>query len=151
MRKSPSRRPSWGTPSCGSARAARYSATINTCGSSKRQAAGRRDQLRPGDAASISDTVLQHRDLAGIHFTGSTEVFQGMCAASVKTFRTTGRIRDWLARPGARTSSSRIASADAEAVITAIIRAAFEFQGQKCSAPREFIFPIRCGPPCGTD
>jgi len=65
------------------------------------------DQLRSrGDAALISDTLLSSRDLAGVHFTGSTAVFNSMWKQSAPACRATSRTRALSARRAGRTSSS---------------------------------------------
>jgi len=95
----------------------------------------------PGDAASVSDAVLQHRDLAGIHFTGSTEVFQGMwrrVGENISNYRSYPRL---VGETGGKDFIIAHASADVEALITAIIRGGFEFQGQKCSAASRIYLP----------
>jgi 1-pyrroline-5-carboxylate dehydrogenase len=95
----------------------------------------------PGDAAVVSDVVLHHRDLAGIHFTGSTSVFQGMwrtVGESIAQYRSYPRL---VGETGGKDFIVAHASADADALITAIIRGGFEFQGQKCSAASRIYIP----------
>lgn len=95
----------------------------------------------PGDAAAVSDIVLKHRDLAGIHFTGSTEVFQGMWRAvggNISNYRSYPRL---VGETGGKDFVIAHASADVDAVIAAIIRGGFEFQGQKCSAASRIYLP----------
>jgi len=87
-----------------------------------------------GDAAMISDAVLAHRDLAGVHFTGSTEVFNSMwktIGASMSSYRSYPRI---VGETGGKDFIVGHRSADRAALATAIVRGGFEFQGQKCSA-----------------
>ena len=97
----------------------------------------------PGPSAALSATRCSaHRDLAGIHFTGSTGVFQQHVARrSARTSRATAPTRASSARPAARTSSSRTRRADPEALAVAIVRGGFEYQGQKCSAASRVYVP----------
>src|SRR5213595_2149000 len=95
----------------------------------------------PGDAAMISKVLLSHRDLAGVHFTGSTEVFNNMwktIGASMSTYRNYPRI---VGETGGKDFIVAHASADADSLATSIVRGAFEFQGQKCSAPSRTYVP----------
>jgi len=95
----------------------------------------------PGNAAIVSDVVLRHRDLAGIHFTGSTEVFQGMwrrVGEHISSYRSYPRL---VGETGGKDFIVAHASADDDAVVTAIIRGSFEFQGQKCSAASRIYLP----------
>ena len=95
----------------------------------------------PGDAGTISDVVLSHRDLAGIHFTGSTEVFQGMwrkVGENITAYRTYPRL---IGETGGKNFVIVHPSADIDAVATAVVRGGFEFQGQKCSAASRVYIP----------
>jgi len=95
----------------------------------------------PGDAGTISDVVLSHRDLAGVHFTGSTEVFQGMwrkVGENITAYRTYPRL---IGETGGKNFVIVHASADIDAVATAVVRGGFEFQGQKCSAASRVYIP----------
>src|SRR5438128_3247472 len=95
----------------------------------------------PGNAATISDVALNHPDLAGIHFTGSTEVFQGMwrtAGENIKEYRTYPRL---VGETGGKDFILAHASADSDALITAIVRGGFEYQGQKCSAASRVYIP----------
>ena len=87
-----------------------------------------------GDSGMISRTLLSSRDLAGVHFTGSTEVFNDMwktIGASMATYRSYPRI---VGETGGKDFLVAHPSADARAVAVAIVRGGFEYQGQKCSA-----------------
>ena len=96
----------------------------------------------PGDAVAISDVLLAHRDLAGVHFTGSTGVFNTMWKTIGDEHVALPRaIRASSARRAARTSSSRMPSADPQALAVAIARGGFEYQGQKCSAASRVYVP----------
>ncbi len=97
--------------------------------------------LVAGDAATISSTLLSHRDLAGVHFTGSTEVFNDMwktIGASMSGYRSYPRI---VGETGGKDFIVAHPSADAEALAVAIVRGGFEFQGQKCSAASRIYVP----------
>jgi 1-pyrroline-5-carboxylate dehydrogenase len=87
-----------------------------------------------GSGADIGDAALASPDLAGIHFTGSTGVFQGMWKTvgdNIAGYRNYPRI---VGETGGKDFIVAHESADVEGVATAIIRGAFEYQGQKCSA-----------------
>jgi 1-pyrroline-5-carboxylate dehydrogenase len=88
----------------------------------------------PGDAGPISDALLAHRDLAGVHFTGSTGVFNSMwktIGANMGRYKSYPRI---VGETGGKDFIVAHPSADPEAVAVAIARGGFEYQGQKCSA-----------------
>lgn len=95
----------------------------------------------PGNAATISDTVLSHRDLAGVHFTGSTEVFNGMwetIGRNIGSYRSYPRI---VGETGGKDFIVAHPSADPTALAVAIVRGGFEYQGQKCSAASRVYIP----------
>ncbi len=95
----------------------------------------------PGDAGTVSQVALRHPDLAGIHFTGSTSVFQGMwrtVGEHIAHYRSYPRL---VGETGGKDFILAHASADPEALITAIVRGAFEYQGQKCSAASRVYVP----------
>jgi len=94
-----------------------------------------------GDPVAIGDQVLAHRELAGIHFTGSTGVFQDMwkkVGANIANYRTYPRL---VGETGGKDFVFAHESADVEALKTALIRGAFEYQGQKCSAASRAYVP----------
>jgi 1-pyrroline-5-carboxylate dehydrogenase len=94
-----------------------------------------------GDAGMISKVLLSHRDLGGVHFTGSTEVFNDMwktIGASMATYRSYPRI---VGETGGKDFVVAHPSADPEALAVAIVRGGFEFQGQKCSAVSRVYIP----------
>ena len=96
----------------------------------------------PGSGKEIGDTVLNHSDLAGIHFTGSTKVFQGMwtkVGKNIKNYKTYPRI---VGETGGKDFILAHKSANREALSTAMIRGAFEYQGQKCSAASRCYLPF---------
>ncbi len=97
--------------------------------------------LVTGDSAMISETLLAHRDLAGIHFTGSTGVFNGMwrtVAQSLDRYRGYPRI---VGETGGKDFIVAHPSADAVALAVAIARGGYEYQGQKCSAASRVYVP----------
>jgi 1-pyrroline-5-carboxylate dehydrogenase len=95
----------------------------------------------PGDAAMISEVALGHRDLGGVHFTGSTSVFNSMwktIGAGMSRYRSYPRI---VGETGGKDFIVAHASADAQALAVAIVRGGFEYQGQKCSAVSRVYVP----------
>ncbi len=97
--------------------------------------------LVSGDPVMISETVLSHRDLAGVHFTGSTGVFNSMwktIGASMSRYRGYPRI---VGETGGKDFIVAHPSADPAALAVAIARGGFEYQGQKCSAASRVYVP----------
>ncbi|HVX38410.1 MAG TPA: L-glutamate gamma-semialdehyde dehydrogenase [Gemmatimonadaceae bacterium] len=97
--------------------------------------------LVPGDAAEISNVLLSHRELAGVHFTGSTGVFNSMwktIGANMSQYATYPRI---VGETGGKDFILAHASADPQALAVAIARGGFEYQGQKCSAASRVYIP----------
>jgi 1-pyrroline-5-carboxylate dehydrogenase len=95
----------------------------------------------PGDAAAISNTLLSHRELAGVHFTGSTGVFNSMwktIGANMSQYATYPRI---VGETGGKDFIIAHPSADRQALAVAIARGGFEYQGQKCSAASRVYIP----------
>ena len=95
----------------------------------------------PGNSSAISDVVLNHRDLAGVHFTGSTEVFNSMwrtIGANMERYRSYPRI---VGETGGKDFIVAHASADPEAFAVAVVRGGYEYQGQKCSAASRIYVP----------
>ena len=94
-----------------------------------------------GDASLISDKLLSHRDLAGVHFTGSTAVFNNMwktIGASMSRYKSYPRI---VGETGGKDFIVAHSSADPAALSVAIARGGFEYQGQKCSAASRVYVP----------
>jgi len=90
--------------------------------------------MLPGDGLDVSKVALGHPDLAGIHFTGSTPTFQHLwrtIGENISSYRSYPRI---VGETGGKDFVVAHPSADPDVVRTALIRGAFEFQGQKCSA-----------------
>jgi len=95
----------------------------------------------PGAGASVGDPVIAHPDFAGIHFTGSTGVFQAMwrtIAGNLPRYRSYPRI---VGETGGKDFVFAHPSAHVEALVTALVRGAFEYQGQKCSAASRAYVP----------
>ncbi|WP_313111420.1 L-glutamate gamma-semialdehyde dehydrogenase [Aequorivita sediminis] len=87
-----------------------------------------------GDAVMISDTLMASPDFSGVHFTGSTGVFQGIwqkIGNNISNYKTYPRI---VGETGGKDFIVAHKTSDPKQVATAMARGAFEFQGQKCSA-----------------
>ena len=94
-----------------------------------------------GHGADVSTVVLSSPDLAGIHFTGSTPVFQYLwqqVGANLKNYKTYPRL---VGETGGKDFILAHPSADPDVLRTAMIRGAFEYQGQKCSAASRAYVP----------
>ena len=94
-----------------------------------------------GDAAEISNLLLDHPDFAGLHFTGSTGVFNSMwkrVGQNLGKYRSYPRI---VGETGGKDFVMVHASADPQEVAVALVRGAFEYQGQKCSAASRAYLP----------
>jgi 1-pyrroline-5-carboxylate dehydrogenase len=99
-----------------------------------------------GSGAEIGDAALASEHLAGIHFTGSTPVFNGMwrtVAEGMERYRNYPRI---VGETGGKDFIVAHPSADVDAVATAIVRGSFEYQGQKCSASSRVYAPSNIWP-----
>jgi 1-pyrroline-5-carboxylate dehydrogenase len=97
--------------------------------------------LLTGDGYAVSDVLLSHPDLAGIHFTGSTATFQHLwrtVAENLTSYRTYPRL---VGETGGKDFVLAHPSADEDVLRTALIRGAFEYQGQKCSAASRAYLP----------
>jgi 1-pyrroline-5-carboxylate dehydrogenase len=94
-----------------------------------------------GDPAMITGAALSHRDLAGVHFTGSTSVFQSIwqqVGAGVAGYRSYPRL---VGETGGKDFVLAHPSADLQALAVAVVRGGFEYQGQKCSAASRIYVP----------
>jgi 1-pyrroline-5-carboxylate dehydrogenase len=99
-----------------------------------------------GSGAAVGDPALASEHLAGIHFTGSTPVFQGMWKTvgdNIARYRNYPRL---VGETGGKDFIVAHPSADAEALATAILRGSFEYQGQKCSAASRIYAPASLWP-----
>ncbi len=97
--------------------------------------------MLPGDGLEVSEVALTHRDLAGIHFTGSTPTFQHLwrtVGENITEYRSYPRI---VGETGGKDFIVAHPSADPAVLRTAMVRGAFEFQGQKCSAASRAYVP----------
>ncbi|MBY0371749.1 L-glutamate gamma-semialdehyde dehydrogenase [bacterium] len=98
-------------------------------------------QFLPGSGGTVGDPVLKHRDLAGVHFTGSTRVFQqmwGTIGANIQNYKSYPRI---VGETGGKDFIVAHPSADEDVIIAALVRGAYEYQGQKCSAASRCYLP----------
>ena len=99
-----------------------------------------------GAGAEVGDPALASPGLAGIHFTGSTATFQGMwetVGRNIRRYRAYPRI---VGETGGKDFVFAHASADVAALVTALTRGAFEYQGQKCSAASRAFVPASLWP-----
>jgi 1-pyrroline-5-carboxylate dehydrogenase len=99
-----------------------------------------------GSGATIGDAALSSPHLAGIHFTGSTPVFNGMwrtVAANMERYRNYPRI---VGETGGKDFIVAHPSADVDSLAAAIVRGSFEYQGQKCSASSRVYAPSNLWP-----
>jgi 1-pyrroline-5-carboxylate dehydrogenase len=88
----------------------------------------------PGSSSAVAPHLLKHKDLAGVHFTGSTGVFHEIWKTignSISSYKSFPRI---VGETGGKDFIFAHADSDALEVATALVRGAFEYQGQKCSA-----------------
>ena len=95
----------------------------------------------PGRGSEVGPLVMDHPDLAGVHFTGSTAVFQNMwqhIGGNIQQYKSYPRI---VGETGGKDFCVAHESVDRDALVTAMVRGAFEFQGQKCSAMSRAYIP----------
>ena len=95
----------------------------------------------PGSGGDVGNPVLTSSDLAGIHFTGSTEVFQGMWKTVGENIHKAKYYPRIVGETGGKDFLFAHNTANVDALVTASIRAAFEYQGQKCSALSRMYLP----------
>ena len=103
-------------------------------------------QFLPFAGGTCSDVILAHPDLAGIHFTGSTGVFNSFwktVGANMDTYRNYPRI---VGETGGKDFIFAHSSSPVKALATAMVRGAFEYQGQKCSAASRAYIPSSLWP-----
>ncbi|MCP4204615.1 MAG: L-glutamate gamma-semialdehyde dehydrogenase [bacterium] len=96
----------------------------------------------PGSGSQVGDPALASSHFSGLHFTGSTAVFQGMwrtISERLADYKTYPRI---VGETGGKDFVFVHESADVQAVVTALVRGAFEYQGQKCSAASRAYIPL---------
>jgi 1-pyrroline-5-carboxylate dehydrogenase len=102
--------------------------------------------MLPGVGPEISEVLLAHPDLAGIHFTGSTRVFQQLWAgvgANIAGYRSYPRL---VGETGGKDFILAHPSADIDVLRTALVRGSFEYSGQKCSAASRSYIPASLWP-----
>jgi 1-pyrroline-5-carboxylate dehydrogenase len=95
----------------------------------------------PSSGSDVSKVALAHKDFAGVHFTGSTEVFNGIwrtCGENLEKYRGYPRL---VGETGGKDFVFAHPSADVVALNVALVRGAFEYQGQKCSAASRAYVP----------
>ena len=95
----------------------------------------------PGSGSEIGNKVLNHKNLAGVHFTGSTKVFQSMLKTignNIANYKSYPRI---VGETGGKDFILAHESSNRKALYTSMIRGAFEYQGQKCSAASRCYIP----------
>ncbi len=96
----------------------------------------------PGDAQQVTAKVLEHPDFSGLHFTGSTDVFRQLWAkagSNVHKYRNYPRL---VGETGGKDFIFAHSSADRQSLTNHLIRGAFEYQGQKCSAASRAYIPV---------
>ncbi len=94
-----------------------------------------------GDSSALSNAIIPHRDFAGIHYTGSTDVFQMLwrkVSENLTRYKNYPRI---VGETGGKDFVLAHASADVDSLVVALVRGAFEYQGQKCSAVSRAYIP----------
>ena len=97
--------------------------------------------MTPGPGGAIGNPAIGHPNLAGVHFTGSTPVFQGMwntIGSNIAKYKLYPRI---VGETGGKDFIFAHVSADPDALVAAAVRGAYEFQGQKCSAASRMYLP----------
>jgi 1-pyrroline-5-carboxylate dehydrogenase len=95
----------------------------------------------PGDGAAVGDPILTHPDLGGVHFTGSTGTFQRIwqtVGKNISRYHSYPRI---VGETGGKDFVFAHSSADVPSLVTALLRGAYEYQGQKCSAASRAYIP----------
>jgi len=97
--------------------------------------------MLPGSGGEVGDPVIASRDLMGLHFTGSTGVFNGMWSSITGNFSKYRGYPRVVGETGGKDFIFAHESCDREALKCALIRGAFEYQGQKCSAASRAYIP----------
>jgi 1-pyrroline-5-carboxylate dehydrogenase len=95
----------------------------------------------PGSGADVGDPAVADPRLAGVHFTGSTGVFQHIWRRIGENIERYGQYPRLVGETGGKDFVFAHASADVPALVTALVRGAFEYQGQKCSAASRAYVP----------
>jgi 1-pyrroline-5-carboxylate dehydrogenase len=100
----------------------------------------------PGESGMVTDRLLSDRHLAGIHFTGSTSVFQMLWRKVAENLPNYVSYPRLVGETGGKDFIWAHPSADADALAVAMVRGAFEYQGQKCSAASRVYVPSNLWP-----
>jgi len=95
----------------------------------------------PGSGGQVGTPAMSNPNLAGIHFTGSTEVFQNMWKVVSDNLKTSKYYPRIVGETGGKDFIFAHSSADVDALVVAALRGAFEYQGQKCSAASRMYIP----------
>jgi len=95
----------------------------------------------PGSGSEVGNPVIDNENFAGLHFTGSTSVFNYMWERAVKNFSKYRSYPRIVGETGGKDFVFAHISADKRILITALVRGAFEYQGQKCSAASRAYIP----------
>ena len=95
----------------------------------------------PGSGSKVGNPVMNNEHLAGVHFTGSTGVFNGMWQTIAQNLTKYNGYPRIVGETGGKDFIFAHPSADEKALVTAMVRGAFEFQGQKCSAASRAYIP----------
>ncbi len=95
----------------------------------------------PGSGGQVGDPAMASPHLAGVHFTGSTAVFQGMWKTIADNLKTSKYYPRIVGETGGKDFIFAHNSADVDALVVAAMRGAFEYQGQKCSAASRMYIP----------
>ena len=95
----------------------------------------------PGDAAQISEALINHSGLSGIHFTGSTSTFNMLWSSVAKNLNSYKAYPRLVGETGGKDFVFAHPSADVDQLVVALVRGSFEYQGQKCSAASRAYIP----------
>lgn len=102
--------------------------------------------LLPGSGSEIAGVALRSPEFGGLHFTGSTEVFQSVWETIGRNIRSYRQYPRLVGETGGKDFVVAHASADLEVLVAALVRGAFEYQGQKCSAASRAYIPSNLWP-----
>ena len=136
----------WATRWCGNPPRQRRTPRISSCSSCARPGFPTASSTSSTAPVRVGEAALDSPDLAGIHFTGSTGVFQSMWKTvgnNIERYRNYPRI---VGETGGKDFILAHPTADVDAVATAIVRGSFEYQGQKCSAASRVFVPAQVWP-----
>jgi 1-pyrroline-5-carboxylate dehydrogenase len=103
-------------------------------------------QFLPGIGSEIGESVFSHPDFSGVHFTGSTETFDHIWKTIGNNISHYNQYPRIVGETGGKDFVLVHESADVDAVVTGLVRGAFEYQGQKCSAASRAYIPSTLWP-----